>query len=223
MPKFLLIFEKGESVRWLGHLDILRTFERAIRRAELPIAFSNGFNPRERLFFASALSTGVTGEAEVAALELTELTPVDTIVDRLNLAFPQGIRVHRCEQIPDIGSRDILNAYLRADYEVVCVLPEMATLDVIQAAIDQLMAQSELPVTREREGRVKSVDIRPGLYALELLPDRTHADRLKLSMSVALGESGNTKPSEVIATLAQRLPGLAVRRIHRKRLLSPVS
>jgi len=57
MSKYLFNFEKGESVRWLGHLDILRTFERAIRRAGLPIAFSNGFNPRERLVFASALST----------------------------------------------------------------------------------------------------------------------------------------------------------------------
>jgi len=58
MPKYLLTFEKAEPVRWLGHLDILRTFERAIRRAALPIAFSNGFNPRERIAFASALSTG---------------------------------------------------------------------------------------------------------------------------------------------------------------------
>ena len=68
--KYLVTFEKGESVRWLGHLDLLRTFERAIRRAELPIAFSAGFNPRERLAFASALGVGVTGEAELATIEL---------------------------------------------------------------------------------------------------------------------------------------------------------
>src|SRR5205823_11627002 len=56
--KYLITFEKGESARWLGHLDILRTFERAIRRAELPIAFSTGFNPREKIAFASALGVG---------------------------------------------------------------------------------------------------------------------------------------------------------------------
>jgi radical SAM-linked protein len=90
MPKYLLLFEKGESVRWLGHLDILRTFERAIRRAGLPIAFSQGFNPRERLAFASALSTGVTGAAERATLELTEPQQTDQIVAQLNAALPPG-------------------------------------------------------------------------------------------------------------------------------------
>src|SRR5580704_15246674 len=72
MPKYLFYFAKAESVRWLGHLDILRAFERAVRRAELPIAFTLGFNPRVRINFASALSTGITGSAEPAVLELTD-------------------------------------------------------------------------------------------------------------------------------------------------------
>src|SRR5260221_12542713 len=99
MPKFLFTFEKSESVRWLGHLDIPRTFEPAIRRAGLPVAFSNGFNPRERLAFASALSTGTTGGAEPATLELTDPLPSDEIRARLNEALPPGIRLHACREI----------------------------------------------------------------------------------------------------------------------------
>src|SRR2546427_9894555 len=103
--KYLLTFEKGESARWLGHLDILRTFERAIRRAELPIAFSSGFNPREKLAFASALSVGVTGEAELATVELTDSVDPATLVENLNTKLPPGIQLKAAEEIPDAGSR----------------------------------------------------------------------------------------------------------------------
>src|SRR5689334_5202192 len=123
MPKYLLLFEKAESVRWLGHLDILRTFERAIRRAGLPIAFSNGFNPRERISFASALSTGVTGGAEPALLELTASLPVEILIRQLNDSLPPGIRIGTCEEVPEAGSRDVLNAFDRAEYSVVCACP----------------------------------------------------------------------------------------------------
>jgi len=127
MPKYLFTFQKTEPVRWLGHLDILRTFERAIRRAALPIAFSAGFNPRERISFASALSTGVTGAAEPAILELTEPLDPAEIERRLNEALPPALRIGPCEEIPDAGSRDVLNAFDRADYEVVCPCPPRAT------------------------------------------------------------------------------------------------
>src|SRR5690349_8902503 len=104
--KYLIKFEKGEPVRWLGHLDILRTFERAIRRAELPISFTAGFNPRERIAFASALSVGVTGAEEPATIELTESLPGEEVVERLNAKLPPGLRLQSAVPIPDAGSRD---------------------------------------------------------------------------------------------------------------------
>src|SRR5258706_12724738 len=98
--KYLITFEKGESVRWLGHLDILRTFERAIRRADLPIAFSTGFNPRERIAFANALSTGVTGAAELATIEFTEAVDPPNLIESLNEKLPPGIRLLSAQEIP---------------------------------------------------------------------------------------------------------------------------
>src|SRR3989442_67429 len=118
--KYLILFEKGDSARWLGHLDILRTFERAIRRAELPIAFSTGFNPRERIAFASALSVGVTASAEPATIELTHPVPTDDLVRRLNEKLPPGIQLSHAEEIADAGSRDLLNSFERAEVQVVC-------------------------------------------------------------------------------------------------------
>ncbi len=220
MPKYLLIFEKSESVRWLGHLDILRTFERAIRRAGLPVAFSTGFNPRERIAFASALSTGVTAGAEPAVVELTDTIDIDLLLTDLNAALPPGIRVGECKEIPEAGSRDLLNSFDRAEYEVVCACPPETDPAEVEAALLALMARTELDVVRAREGRSRNLDIRPYLFSLALVSGSITANRLTLTMTVAIGETGNAKPPEVISLLAERISGLTLRRSHRARLLS---
>src|ERR1700722_17899805 len=138
MPKYLFYFEKAESVRWLGHLDILRAFERAVRRAELPIAFTFGFNPRVKINFSSALSTGITGSAEPAVIELTDSLPSPEVQERLNSVLPPGIQVSNCTEIPEAGKRDLLNSYDRAEYVFVCV----PGLDVTEN--QALQATSEL-------------------------------------------------------------------------------
>ena len=220
MPKYLYTFEKSEAVRWLGHLDILRTFERAIRRAGLPIAFSAGFNPRERLAFANALSTGVTGGAEPATLELTEPMLPELIISRLTEALPPGIRIHTCEEIDIVGSRDLLNSYDRAEYSVVCGCPAETSDEAAEAAVERVLNRTEIILERERQGRTKSVDIRPGIRSLSLSRNRPGEERIQFEMILALGETGNAKPNEVIAVLAETLPGVAPRRTHRVRLLS---
>lgn len=220
MPKYLFTFQKTEAVRWLGHLDILRTFERAIRRAALPIAFSSGFNPRERISFASALSTGVTGAAEPAIIELTEPVAPEEIERRLGEALPPALRIGPCEEIPDAGSRDVLNAFDRADYEVVCTCPPEAEAPAIASAVCALLAQPQITIVREREGRSKPVDLRPLLHHLALSPERPTPDRVKLVMTLAIGEHGNAKPAEVITALEQHIPGISLRRAHRIRLAS---
>ena len=193
MPKYLLIYEKGESIRWLGHLDILRTVERAIRRAALPIAFSNGFNPRERIAFASALATGITAAAERATLELTDALPTDEIQRRLNDALPPGIRIHECREISDAEAKEMLSGYDRAEYEVVCDLPPETASEAIERGIAILLSRSEIIIKRERESKSKIVDIRPSIYALTICPEPVSASRIVLQMVVGQGESGTGK------------------------------
>ena len=220
MPKYLYTFEKSEAVRWLGHLDILRTFERAIRRAGLPIAFSAGFNPRERLAFANALSTGVTGAAEPATLELTETMDPELIVSRLTAALPPGIKIHSCEEIDMVGSRDLLNSYMKAEYSVTCNCPEETSADQAEIAVRRVLEKQEIFIDRERQGRTKTVDIRSGIHRLSLSAIRPSAQRIGFDMTLALGETGNAKPTEVIGAIAEFLPDLTLRRTHRVCLLA---
>src|SRR5258708_8810438 len=165
--KYLITFEKGESVRWLGHLDILRTFERAIRRAELPIAFSTGFNPRERIAFANALSTGVTGAAELATIEFTDPVEPSTIVNSLNEKLPPGIQLQTAQEIPEAGSRDLLNSYSRAEIRVTCACGPSTSLESAQASAASLLSRTQISIEREREGKVKKMDIRPLIRSIE--------------------------------------------------------
>ena len=219
MPKYLLIYEKNESARWLGHLDILRTFERAVRRASLPIAFSNGFNPRERIAFAQALGTGVTGGEERAMIELTDALPDTDIPQRLNDTLPPGIRIGTCREITGAESKDLLSGYDRAVYEIVCGLPPDTRPAQVEALIQDLLARPEIVILREREGKSKIVDIRPNLYALAVRPHPEIESRCILTATAGQGEGGTARPNEIVTALAERLPGLTLRRTHRVRLI----
>jgi radical SAM-linked protein len=224
MPKYFFTFEKGEAARWLGHLDILRTFERAIRRASLPVAYSNGFNPRERLVFASALSTGVTGACEPATIELTEEREPEEIVRSMNEALPECIRVGTCERLSDTGARERMGAFDRGEYRVLCGCPSETTQEQLTEAIARVLAQSDIPVTRQREGRSRVVNIRPLIHSLALAPNSNGAlppGRVELLLVIALTDSGTGRPGEIVETLAGFVPGLALRRSHRVRLIAP--
>jgi radical SAM-linked protein len=220
MPKYLFYFVKAESVRWLGHLDILRAFERAVRRAELPIAFTLGFNPRVRINFASALSTGITGSAEPAVIELADAMAADEVGDRLNNVLPPGIRVCGCTEIPGTGKRDLLNAFNHAEYTFICASPVEYTEEQAQDAVTELLALSEIAITREREGRTRTMDIRPMIIGLEFVSRNPENGRLTWSAVVTIGEAGNVRPGDLASALASRLPGLTLRRAHRVRLLT---
>ena len=220
MPKYLFYFVKAESVRWLGHLDILRAFERAVRRAGLPIAFTLGFNPRVRINFASALSTGITGSAEPAVIELTEALTPNIVGERLNCVLPPGLSVNGCIDIPDEGKRDLLNAFNHAEYTFVCASPHEYTEEQVQTAVAKLLEHSEIPITREREGRTKTTNIRPMISKMTFVCRDPVNGRLTLSAVVCIGDAGTVRPGDLALALSSSLPGLTLRRAHRVRLLT---
>jgi len=90
--RLCLKYSLEEEGCFLSHLDLMRLMERAFRRANLPLAFSEGFNPHPRVSFASALAVGVTSEGEYLDVQLRENIPIQEVQKRLNMALPSGIR-----------------------------------------------------------------------------------------------------------------------------------
>jgi len=192
MPQRLRItFAKTEAMRFTGHLDLHRTWERTFRRAGLPLAYSQGFNPHPRLNLASALPLGFTSESEVIDVWLEqEMTP-EAVREKLQPALPPGLRVLEIQVIE--AHRPALQSELEASDFTITLLSACADLE---ARCQTLLQNTSL----RRVRRQKEYDLRPLILALENLPDdQQGAPRLFLRMAAREGATG--RPEEVMAAL----------------------
>src|SRR5262245_24905954 len=95
-----LSFQKGGPLRWLSHHDLLRAFERMLRRAEIPFHRSKGFNPHPRIAFALSLPLGVIGRAEVVDVELEREVPPEELLERMRRQAPPGLEILEARRVP---------------------------------------------------------------------------------------------------------------------------
>ena len=127
-------FEKRDEVKYIGHLDTMRTFTRCIKKTSLPIKFSTGFNPRVQLAFALPLAVGVTSECEFFDLELNGDLECQEVIDELNKAFPSGFKVLTCEKMEH--AKGLMALVKEATYEVTIALSNDADNEKILKRID---------------------------------------------------------------------------------------
>lgn len=153
-------FSKTGKLRYISAIDLGRVWERALRKADLPIAYSEGFSPHPKVSFGDALPLGFASVAEFA--ELTFGGPVDTadITRRLNAAFPDGIDVQDAAETPEGSPR--MGKLLRASLWAV----EYRSADGLAEAVAALPAEGPLEVQRERKGEMITADLRPPLVGI---------------------------------------------------------
>ena len=212
-----LTFAKEEPVRFIGHLDLMRAMERAMRRAGLPLAHSRGHNPRPRMTFASALPVGATGAAELMAVDLTErLTPLD-VARGLNQALPVGLRVVSAQVHPREKTSPF--ARLREAAYVADVITD-ADEGMLSSAIEALLAQATVEAERKTKRDVYQIDLRPGIFFLGLRdPWRPAEARWGLEMLLGVEEKKLVKPDEAVAALAAEAgSAMEVVGLHRERI-----
>lgn len=151
-------FEKTESVRFVSHLDIQRLFQRAFRRAQIPLAYSQGFNPHPILAFATALSVGYTSSAEWLDVKLEADMDKEEFARRVNDTLPEGFRIL---EVCDVDDRfPTLSAIMvAADYTLQIFDPPAD----LEARIEKLLA-APIMVEKKTKGGMRTVDIRPMLY-----------------------------------------------------------
>jgi len=166
-----LTFVHGAALRWISHLDLVRLWERALRRAGMPVAYTRGFNPQIRLQFAAALPTGCYGRAEVVDLWLERPVPLDEFAARVRAQLPQGIELTRVEEVDPRSPS--LQAQLRAaDWRVAVeastALTSTLSAEELAARVAALLAADEIPhARRRREGEPPHpYNLRPLIEAL---------------------------------------------------------
>lgn len=214
MPRVRIGFSKGTGVRFVSHLDLLKAFERAIRRAGIPIAFSEGFNPHPKMSFASALAVGVTSDAEYMDMDLREDVEPAEIARRLAEVLPSGIEIKSIRLVPDI-SPPLMAVVSRARYEVRARFADPYTEDKLQECIKETLNRKELVVEKNTKKGPRLKDIRPGILSLTA---QAAGDEAVFDMLLQTGNEGNTRPEEVIRGMHNAM-GLPVEpdsvRIHR--------
>lgn len=192
-----LQFTKTGPARYLSHLDLTRTIERAARRAGLPLALSQGFHPMPRLVFASALALGTSSEAEYLDLELREELPPEEVTARLNAVLPEGIWIVAAKALAKKSS--LPNEVNRAVYRVVLFLPRSISSQEIDKRIREVLASPELLVVREGKQGKKTVDLRPYLEELKLV--EVEGEKVILRVILRVTPQGSARPEEVLEFL----------------------
>ena len=153
-----ITFAKGEPIKYISHLDLMRTWERALRRAQVPLAYSEGFNPRPKISIAAPLPVGFTGRGEVMDIVLWRHTSPYNFAKRLKPHLPPGLEILSIEEV--YLSLPSLQSQMRyAEYRVVVESEE--TLAEMEKRVEQMLSAQSLPRQRERKGKVAEYDLRP--------------------------------------------------------------
>jgi radical SAM-linked protein len=201
-----IVFQKTEAMRFTGHLDLHKTWERTIRRARLPLAYSQGFHPQPRINLACALPLGFTSECELADLWLEAELPIQQAAAALEGALPPGIYICTVEKV-DLLSPALQTQVRSAAYTLTLLDP----ITDLEERVQTLLSAEALPRVR----RGKTYDLRPLIEALEPLPEPANG-KPQLRVLLAAREGATGRPEEVAAAL--RIEPTAVR-YHRVALI----
>jgi radical SAM-linked protein len=154
-------YAKRGKMRFASHRDVARVFERGVRRAGLPIAYSAGFTPHPKISYAGGAPTGVASEAEYLSLALTSRQPATQVRERLNQTLPDGIEV--IDVADDAEGRNALEA---SQWRVVVPGVEPAAAE---RAVAGFLARSEAPVERLTDKGVRRLDARSAVVTFDVL------------------------------------------------------
>lgn len=203
LRRFRFLFSKRGALRYAGHLDLHRIWERAARRAKLRLKYSEGFHPQPKIQLASALPLGFSSRGEVADLWLWD-APSDAL-ERLRAALPPGMEIFSMEEV-DVHAPALQTQVFAAEYEA--VLLDEESEDALRRRVDSVMAAETLPRVR----RGKPYDLRPLIRRLRLLPP-DESGHLRLFMELSAREGATGRADEVLDALGIPLAAARVERL----------
>ena len=214
--KIRVKFSKQGMLRFVGHLDLMRYFQKAILRAGIPIRFSEGFSPHQIMTFAAPLGMGITGLGEYMDIEtidaLQEAMPSSVCMEKLNREMAEGVRIEKYLRIPD-ETENAMATVASADYRVVFRPAfDVSETELLAGRTADFLRRESIPAQRTGKNGTKEIDIRPMIGSLA-------ADSDGFVMNIAQGSEANLKPQTLMEAFfaddADRLCGSRTHRIIR--------
>lgn len=196
--KLRIKFSKQGPVKFVGHLDIMRYFQKAMRRADIDIKYSEGFSPHQIMSFASPLGVGLTSNGEYMDIEVNPAEDWKTVMSRLNDAMAEGIQVTECH-ILDERAKNAMSLVAAADYTLTFregKQPE--DLEAFLNGLSEFMEQDHILITKKTKKGEREVDLKAFIYELSVRGET-------IFMKVSAGSADNLKPELVMEAYYQWL------------------
>lgn len=188
--KVRIKFAKQGAMKFIGHLDIMRYFQKAVKRAGLDAAYSEGFSPHMIMSFAAPLGVGVTSEGEYFDLELKTPMSSEEAVERLNQVMVEGMEVLSVREVPEGKKGKAMSLVAAADY-LVSFREGMEPGKDWKEKVPAFMEQQEIRILKKTKKNEKEVDIKPYIYEMEIRGE-------SIFLKLAAGSVKNTKPELVM-------------------------
>lgn len=189
MNKYRIKFSKLGRIRFIGHLDLLKTFQRAIKRADLPISYSEGFNPHQKISFALPLPLGMESVAEYLDVRLDKDLTASEVFEMLRKEMPIGIDILNVYKLKD-DEKSAASIVCAGEYEV--ILQQQLNVEEFNKKIDILLNLQEINIEKQTKKRgkevIKTVNIRSEIYEIKAI------DINKIKICISTGSIKNLKP-----------------------------
>lgn len=186
--KIRIRFSKQGQMKFIGHLDMVRYFQKVMRRADVDVAYSEGFSPHQKMSFAAPLSVGVISTGEYFDLEVNSTDSSEEMLKRINEQNVEGVEVLSYKLLPE-DAKNAMSVVSGADY--------IAYTDAFSdEVIKNFMAQDEIKILKKTKKSEKEVNIRPMIFDMHLCDKGVF-------MQVSQGSAANLKPELVISAMAE--------------------
>lgn len=204
MHRLRIRFRRGEEVKFISHLDIMRFWERAMRRARVPLAYSEGFTPHPRISLAAPLALGVTSETEFMDIVLQRWVSPHWFTEGITQQLPAGIEVLAVFPVP-MTLPSLQSAVRFAEYQV--EVEALCSRKEIEAAIEQFLAREELPWHHQRDTGERNYDLRALVEDIWVMdwpsnPTNNRSGHIGiLAMNLRCDSGGSGRPEQVVLAL----------------------
>ena len=193
--RMLAVFEKGERIRHIGHLDIQRSVQRGLRRSGLPVAYSQGFNPHILITFASALSTGACGKREIMDVTMAGDVEAEEFLEKMNRAMPPEMQLKEARAV-DNKHPSLMGMVAAADYDL--LIRDEAQGEKLAAALPEMMKKDQIMAMRKTKTKLAECDIKPLIYSLYA---EKNDGKAHLRAMMTLTERESCKPQMLLEAL----------------------
>ncbi len=192
--KIRIKYTKTGVLRFIGHLDIMRLFQKAIRRAKLNVSYSQGFSPHQIISFAAPMPLGMTSEGEYFDGEFDSVTTTEDMMQRLNDTLPEGVRVLDIVKLPD-NAKPSMSIVSASDYYIYkndeC---ENDNIEKLISSIENFNSLDKVEILKKTKTKEEMSDIKPAIYKLCKKDDGIY-------MLLASGSNLNLKPELVVEAM----------------------